>query len=497
MPLQWTGSDRDTDKSPLLGNAQDRIAAADRQQTSPLGVRPEQKNADDSDKSLRTPSRPDRILSPDAFSHTSLDEQVRPREPLGPPDYDGLDEDPDGETPTPLAGWRVTLQESWTRNKGLAYMLMAQVFGVLMNVTTRVLEIEGNKGKGMHPFQILFARMGITVILSSVWMWYNKTPHFPLGKPEVRWLLACRGFGGFFGVFGMYYSLRYLPLADCTVLTFLAPGLVCWVCSFLLKEPFTRKEQIATIVSFSGVVLIARPTSFFSNSGDTPPASGDGDMEPGFNRTTPGMSPSDASNYDDVTPEQRLKAVGIAMIGVCGTVVAFTTIRWIGKRAHPLISVNYFAAWCTFVSFVMQFALPGVGFLLPADLKEWGYLVFLANIHRLQQFLLAAGLSYEKSSRATNMTYTQMLFALTFDKLMFGHSPGWMSIFGSSLILGPAIFIALQKNIDESKEASEGSRMVRDEEAQRGLLGAADAGDRVDDEGRRMPVPEVQMRALR
>jgi hypothetical protein len=30
----------------------------------------------------------------------------------------------------------------------------------------------------------------------------------------------------FFGVFGMYYSLQYLPLADCTVLTFLAPGLV-------------------------------------------------------------------------------------------------------------------------------------------------------------------------------------------------------------------------------------------------------------------------------
>ena len=65
------------------------------------------------------------------------------------------------------------------------------------------------------------------------------------------------------------------------------------------------------------------------------------------------------------------------MLGVCGTVVAFTTIRWIGKRAHPLISVNYFAAWCTIVSFVMQFILPGVGFLLPADAKEWAYLIFL------------------------------------------------------------------------------------------------------------------------
>jgi drug/metabolite transporter (DMT)-like permease len=181
----------------------------------------------------------------------------------------------------------------------------------------------------------------------------------------------------FFGVFGMYYSLQYLPLADCSVLTFLAPGLVCWVCSILIKEPFTRIEKIATVISFTGVILIARPTSFFDSSGDTPPASGDGDMVPGRNATTPVKSPSDASDYDNVTPEQRLQAVAVAMLGVCGTVVAFTTIRWIGKRAHPLISVNYFAAWCTIVSFVMQFILPGVGFLLPADLKEWSYLIFL------------------------------------------------------------------------------------------------------------------------
>lgn len=182
----------------------------------------------------------------------------------------------------------------------------------------------------------------------------------------------------FFGVFGMYYSLQYLPLADCTVLTFLAPGLVCWVCSILIKEPFTRIEKIATVISFTGVILIARPTSFFPSSGESPPASGDGDMvPPSTNGTAPVKKPSDASDYDSVTPEQRLQAVALALLGVCGTVVAFTTIRWIGQRAHPLISVNYFAAWCTIVSFVMQFVLPGLGFLLPADAKEWGYLIFL------------------------------------------------------------------------------------------------------------------------
>lgn len=166
----------------------------------------------------------------------------------------------------------------------------------------------------------------------------------------------------------------YLPLADATVITFLAPSLACWACSILIKEPFTRTEQMAAMISLLGVVLIARPTSLFSFSGSVPPASGDGDMVPGGNVTTP---MPDASNYDNVTSSQRLGAVGIAMLGVLGSACVYTTIRWIGKRAHPLISVNYFAAWCTLVSIVMQFALPGVGFLLPADLKEWGYLFFL------------------------------------------------------------------------------------------------------------------------
>lgn len=98
------------------------------------------------------------------------------------------------------------------------------------------------------------------------------------------------------------------------------------------------------------------------------------------------------------------------------------------------------------------------------------------------------------------MTYTQMLFALTFDKIIFGHSPGWMSIVGSSLILGPAIFVAMQKNVDESKEANEGSQGPGDEESQRALLSGEaveERHDSVEGDGIRMPVPEVQMRALR
>jgi hypothetical protein len=65
------------------------------------------------------------------------------------------------------------------------------------------------------------------------------------------------------------------------------------------------------------------------------------------------------------------------------------------------------------------------------------------------------------------MVYTQMLFALGFDKLIWGTTPGVLSIIGSSLILGSAIYVAMRKE-DTQKAEVPRERADRDEEE--GLL---------------------------
>ena len=138
-------------------------------------------------------------------------------------------------------------------------------------------------------------------------------------------------------------------------------------------------EQIAAYVSLFGVVLIARPVSLFAfpshPSEPVPPANGGSDTAVPVNTTADAHRL--AVEFDAVTPSQRASAVGVALLGVLGAAGAYTTIRWIGKRAHPLISVSYFATWCTLVSIVMMLALPDVGFLLPRSLRDWCYLTFL------------------------------------------------------------------------------------------------------------------------
>jgi drug/metabolite transporter (DMT)-like permease len=374
--------------------------------------------------------------------------------------------------------WKTALKGFWHRNQGLFLVSFSQLFGALMNVATRLLELEG---EGMHPFQVLFARMTLTSFFCCIWMWRKKTPDFPIGPKGIRLLLTARGFSGFFGIFGMYYSLQYLPVADAIVITFLAPSVASYACYLFLKEPFPRSAQYASLVSLLGVVLIARPVGYFLSP--SPEFAG--------NATA---SAANGTNIDSGFPvptsQQRLSAVAIALLGVLGSAGAYTSIRWIGNRAHPLILVNYFAVLCTIVSTsALLFSKPlglseTLTFSLPAGLRQWSLLLFLGVCGFITQFLLTTGLAAGgkgNGARATNMIYTNMLFALALDKLVFGQSPGWWSLAGSGLILGSAVFIAVQQQAQPVGRPVDEEMELRNREEGVVLLGGEVAMEEADE----------------
>jgi drug/metabolite transporter (DMT)-like permease len=167
-------------------------------------------------------------------------------------------------------------------------------------------------------------------------MMVKKTRDFPLGAKGVRLLLLVRGFGGFVGVFGVYFSLLYLPLADATVITFLSPVIGCAVCAALLKEEFSRMEQLAAFISLLGVVLIARPTAIFSYFQQAAAAT-DKTQQPASSANNI-TDDATASLYREATSQQKVLAVAVAMVGVLGGATVITTLRWISNRAHVRIA---------------------------------------------------------------------------------------------------------------------------------------------------------------
>ncbi|KAI0535867.1 hypothetical protein GGR58DRAFT_515024 [Xylaria digitata] len=355
----------------------------------------------------------------------------------------------------PFADIRRFCALQWQKHKGPIFVFSAQLFGALMNLFARLLEL-GDVDARLHPMQLLFWRMLLTTLACSLYIVWQKIPHGLLGNPEVRWLLVVRGFSGFFGIYGVWYSIQYLPLAEATVITFLAPNLAGYLCHIFLKDPYTRTEQLASLLALGGVVLITKPTSLFSGTGQVETAVQTA-VEVIANVTMMAIPQSNITGPAMVDPNipttsERLGAIGVALLGVVGTAFAFTTLRAIGPRTHTLISVNYFSSWCVTVAFsVLIFApylnigQPDLQFAFPSSIRQWGFLLLTTACGLAVQVLITKGLAAERSNRATAMTYTHMIFAAGFDRLVWGTTMGWMSATGCAMIIAGAIWVAVGK----------------------------------------------------
>lgn len=242
----------------------------------------------------------------------------------------------------------------------------------------------------------------------------------------------------------MVDSLSYLPLPDAVVITFLVPTVLSFACSIIpsLKEPFTTQEKIGGLISLIGVILIARPTFIFHSG--TP------------HNTVVSITPTEPPY---VSPHQRTLAVAMALVGVLGAAGAYTTIRVIGQRAHPLISVNYFAALTTVCSLIGLLTIPSVGgILFPHGPLEWGLLISIGVSGFLLQFLLTKGLQLEKAGRAGSLVYTQMIWAVLFEWLVWGNIVSGLSLIGAALILSGAGWVNWQKWRGAGKETGKKAR---------------------------------------
>jgi drug/metabolite transporter (DMT)-like permease len=329
-------------------------------------------------------------------------------------------------TSAPTSSPRGRLASFFHRNLGLFLIAGAQMFFSMMNLCAKLLSMGDPP---IHPLEIIFVRMLITWLGAISYLQYNKVPDWFIGPKGVRLLLILRGVVGFFGLFGIYYSLQYLDLSDATVLTFLAPILTGYFGRIFLKEPFLRTELYAGFISLVGVVLIARPQSLF----------GDGAV-------------------GDATALQRLSAVGVALLGVLGAAAAYISIRAIGSRAHPLISVSMFALYATIVS-AIGLAVLRHPLVFPHTLAGWGEWIIIGISGFAAQILLTTGLQRERAGRGVSMVYLQMVFAFGFERYLillpgfsnysrfiWGTIPDFWSISGSGLILGGAIWVAVAKS---------------------------------------------------
>ncbi|KAF9071884.1 hypothetical protein BDP27DRAFT_462995 [Rhodocollybia butyracea] len=372
-----------------------------------------------------------------------------------------------------LASFQFQLSGLYNRNIGLLSIVASQVFLALVNVAVKQLNVIDPP---VPTFELILIRMAITYLFSVTYMKFMGVDSPFLGPKGVRLLLMFRGFVGFFGIFGIYFALKYLSLSDATVLTFLAPLCTSITGALFLGEYVGRKEIFAGVFSLVGVIFIARPTSLFGHShipiinGTVLLGNSTGvplvsealvNLTSLSNDTLINISNSTLSMLPpSVTPTKRLIAVGVSLLGVMGATGAYTTIRAIGTRAHALHSMAAYSSISVVVSAIGLIATH-TPIVIPTSpiwlllLLEIGVFGFCAQI------FLTLGLQRETASRGTLAIYTLIVFTSLLDRIFFHAVPSLLSIMGTVIIVGSALYVAVTKQNQNESEPSKGNVNAR------------------------------------
>ncbi|TDZ16048.1 putative membrane protein [Colletotrichum orbiculare MAFF 240422] len=308
------------------------------------------------------------------------------------------------------------------RHRPSLLVLASQISAAALNGLAKFLE---TGDEPIHPFQVLFVRFLITGIGSTILLWRDEPSSFPWGLTEARPLFALRAAAGIFGAFGFYFSIMYLKLSEATALNFLGPLAAMILTKYMDFGTFEVIDRIGSLVALIGVVLVVQPDGLF----DPKPAA------------MVAATAREAVSKD--ASQDRMMGFGFGLLSVCGGAVALTAIRCIGQRAHPLYSVNYFA-W-TVVSVTVTSFLLMENIHLTRSPLAWLKLTPLGVFGFTMEYLLTAGVAGDSTSAATIMIYSQVLWALLLDWVIWRNSVNLLAMIGIASVVTSLFVVSSAK----------------------------------------------------
>ncbi|KAF9871750.1 integral membrane protein duf6 [Colletotrichum karsti] len=305
------------------------------------------------------------------------------------------------------------------RHRPSLLVLASQISAAALNGLAKFLE---TGDEPVHPFQVLFVRFLITGIGSTIVLWRTQATGFPWGLPELRPLLALRAAAGVFGAFGFYFSIMYLKLSEATALNFLGPLAAMILTRYLDFGTFEVVDRVGSLIALLGVILVVQPDGLFDHKAAIMSA---------------------AQTVADGDSKGRMMGFGFGLLSVCGGAVALTAIRCIGPRAHPLFSVNYFAWTVVALTTTSFFLMKSIN--LTRNPIAWLKLTPLGIFGFTMEYLLTAGIANDSSSAATIMIYSQVLWALMLDWIIWRNSVNLLAMIGIASVVTSLFVVSSAK----------------------------------------------------
>ena len=275
--------------------------------------------------------------------------------------------------------------------KGILFLICSAFFFALMAVFVKL-------AGDIHFIQKAFFRNAVAFMIAlggtikDVRLNGKQAVAIPKGAMLYLFL---RAIAGSVGVFGNFYAIDHILLADAAILNKMAPFFTILFCYIILKEKIKPVPLICIIIAFLGSILIVKPS---------------------FNFT------------------QMLPTLAAFMGGV-GAGLAYASIRKLSYLGcNGKIIILFFSAFSMLLS--VPYLITSFN---PMSAKQVLMLCLAGSCAAGGQFSVTAAYYHAPANKISIYDYSQVLFSTLFGFIFFAQIPDWMSLLGYVIIISMAI----------------------------------------------------------
>jgi len=255
----------------------------------------------------------------------------------------------------------------------------------------------------ISALQILFLQsLFCFTVIACICLIRREKPAFYVSKHYV--LLFVRALGGLGTFLFIFIAVKYLSVADSTVLLNTSPFMIPFLLLLLFRSPINHKLWLPIALGFIGTVIILHPSS-------------------------------DIFQWHALLP--LISAVSMA--------ITYIALRKLHVHGEPMLRILFYLF--LFASLVM---LPfGLYVWVPPTPHQWLMLLTVMTTNFISQTTFTFSLRYGPAQTLAPLCYTSVVFAMLFDYLIWHTLPSWLSLGGSLLVICGGIFALLIENSRE------------------------------------------------
>lgn len=264
----------------------------------------------------------------------------------------------------------------------------------------------------LSALEIVFFRniFGVIIILYAL---KHTPPSLAGGKIH---LLLSRGLLGFIAMILFFYTITTIPLGEAITLNKTSPIFVSLIAYYFLKEQLNKQTILAIFIGFLGIIFITKP----------------------FGLTL---------SYEHI----------LGILGGFFAASAYATIKTIRNIYDSRIIVLSFVGIGTILPALLFLIAPYIEapkailflfpkFIIPNTIEIWFFIILMATISTLSQWLLTKAYSFSNASIVGVISYTNIPFAIGFGFMLGDKFPDFYTFLGIGLIILGGILVGKIKN---------------------------------------------------